>query len=86
MYDAQHMLNWQDPPYATDPEAMYSSLTPIVAPVQLNRPFTWLNGDASRVPDEISGADAEAPDTMPAPRRRSADRTGGAIAASVANV
>jgi histidine ammonia-lyase len=55
-YDAQRMLNWQDLLYAMDLEAMNSSVTPIAAPVQLNRPFSWLNGDASRVLNEISGS------------------------------
>lgn len=55
-YDAQNMLNWQDLLYAMELEGMNSSVTPIAAPVQLNRPFTWLNGDASRVLDEISGS------------------------------
>lgn len=55
-YDAQNMLNWQDLLYAMDLEGMNSSVTPISAPVQNNRPFTWLNADASRVMDEISGS------------------------------
>jgi histidine ammonia-lyase len=55
-YDAQNMLNWQDLIYAMELDGMNSSVTPISAPVQLNRPFTWLNGDASRVLDEINGS------------------------------
>ncbi len=55
-YDAEHMLNWQDLIYAMDLEGMNSSVTPISAPVQFNRPFSWLNGDAARVMDEISGS------------------------------
>ena len=55
-YDAQHLLNWQDLLYAMDLDAMNSSVTPIAAPVQLNRPFDWINGDASRVLDEINGS------------------------------
>ncbi|MFZ0386107.1 MAG: aromatic amino acid ammonia-lyase [Solirubrobacteraceae bacterium] len=55
-YDTQHLLNWQDLLYAMDLDAMNSSVTPIAAPVQLNRPFDWVNGDASRVLDEIDGS------------------------------
>ncbi len=55
-YDAEHMLNWQDLIYAMELDGMNSSVTPISAPVQFNRPFSWLNGDASRVMDEISGS------------------------------
>ncbi|HEX5191384.1 MAG TPA: aromatic amino acid ammonia-lyase [Solirubrobacteraceae bacterium] len=55
-YDAQSMLNWQDLIYAMELDGMNSSVTPISAPVQLNRPFTWINGDASRVLNEISGS------------------------------
>jgi histidine ammonia-lyase len=54
--DSKNMLNWQDLIYSMDLEGMNSSVTPIAAPVQLNRPFTWLNGDASRVLDEIGGS------------------------------
>jgi histidine ammonia-lyase len=50
------MLNWQDLLYAMDLDGMNSSVTPISTPVQLNRPFTWINGDASRVMSEISGS------------------------------
>jgi histidine ammonia-lyase len=55
-YDAQSMLNWQDLIYAMELDGMNSSVTPISAPVQLNRPFSWLDGDASRVLDEIDGS------------------------------
>jgi histidine ammonia-lyase len=56
LYDAQRMLNWQDLVYAMELEGMNSSVTPIAAPVQANRPFTWLNADAARAMDEISGS------------------------------
>ena len=55
-YDTQHLLNWQDLLYAMNLDAMNSSVTPIAAPVQLNRPFDWINGDASRVLAEIDGS------------------------------
>jgi histidine ammonia-lyase len=56
VYDSQQMLNWQDLLYAMDLDGMNSSVTPISAPVQLNRPFRWLSGDAARVLGQISGS------------------------------
>jgi histidine ammonia-lyase len=56
IYDAQRMLNWQDLVYAMELEGMNSSVTPIAAPVQASRPFAWLNADAARTLDEISGS------------------------------
>ncbi len=55
-YDAQSTLNWQDLIYAMELNGMNSSVTPLAAPVQFNRPFSWLTGDASRVLNEISGS------------------------------
>jgi histidine ammonia-lyase len=55
-YDAQNTLNWQDLIYAMELNGMNSSVTPLAAPVQFNRPFSWLNGDAARVLNEISGS------------------------------
>jgi histidine ammonia-lyase len=54
LYDAQRMLNWQDLIYAMELDGMNSSLTPIAAPVQSNRPFPWINADAARVLDMLS--------------------------------
>lgn len=56
LYDAQRMLNWQDLIYAMELDGMNSSVTPISAPVQANRPFAWLNADAARVTDMIRGS------------------------------
>jgi histidine ammonia-lyase len=39
-----------------DLEGMNSSVTPLVAPVQDNRPFPWINADASRVLRLIKGS------------------------------
>ena len=55
-YDAQNTLNWQDLIYGMELNGMNSSVTPLAAPVQFNRPFSWLTGDASRVLNEISGS------------------------------
>lgn len=54
--DAQHMLNWQDLIYSMELNGMNSSVTPIASPVQAHRPFGWLNADAARVRDMISGS------------------------------
>ncbi len=56
VYDAQQTLNWQDLLYAMELDGMNSSVTPIAAPVQFNRPFSWLNADAARVLDQIRGS------------------------------
>lgn len=56
LYDAQRTLNWQDLIYAMELEGMNSSVTPIAAPVQASRPFRWLNADAARTMDAISGS------------------------------
>lgn len=56
LYDAQRMLNWQDLIYAMELDGMNSSVTPISAPVQSNRPFPWINADAARVLDMIRGS------------------------------
>ncbi|MBV9004163.1 MAG: aromatic amino acid lyase [Solirubrobacterales bacterium] len=56
LYDAQRMLGWQDLIYAMELDGMNSSVTPISAPVQANRPFSWINADAARVMDIIRGS------------------------------
>lgn len=55
LYDAQRSLNWQDLIYAMELNGMNSSLTPLASPVQLSRPFSWINADAARVLDMVSG-------------------------------
>jgi histidine ammonia-lyase len=55
-YDAQRLLNWNDLIYAMELDGMNSSVTPIAAPVQGNRPFPWVNGEAARVMDMIKGS------------------------------
>jgi histidine ammonia-lyase len=56
VYDAQRTLNWQDLIYAMELDGMNSSLTPIALPVQASRPFPWLNADAARTLDAVSGS------------------------------
>jgi histidine ammonia-lyase len=54
--DAQSALEWADLIYAMDLNGMNSSITPISAVVQRERPFKWLNWDAARVLDMIKGS------------------------------
>lgn len=49
LFDAREALSWADLIYAIDLNGMNSSLSPLAAPVQANRPFKWLNWDAARV-------------------------------------
>lgn len=53
---AKRLLAWGDLAYAIDLDGMNSSITPLASPVQLNRPFKWLNWDASRVLDMLKGS------------------------------
>jgi histidine ammonia-lyase len=56
VHDAETVLNWADLAYAVDLNGMNSSITPLTAPVQLNRPFTWLNWEAKRELDALRGS------------------------------
>jgi histidine ammonia-lyase len=56
VYDARHALEWADLIYAMDLNGMNSSVTPLSAVVQLDRPGRWLNWDAARVLDMIKGS------------------------------
>jgi histidine ammonia-lyase len=54
--DGEYALEWADLIYALDKVAMNSSLTPMVAAVQAQRPFKWINWDAARVMDILKGS------------------------------
>ncbi len=54
--DGRRALEWVDLIYALDKIAMNSSVTPMVTPVQAQRPFKWVNWDASRVMDMLRGS------------------------------
>jgi len=56
VYDARGALEWADLIYAMDLNGMNSSVTPLSAVVQLDRPGRWLNWDAARVLDMIKGS------------------------------
>ena len=55
--DAEAALGWADLAYAIDLEGMNSSITPLSAVVQMNRPFPWLNWHAKRVLAMTRGSD-----------------------------
>ena len=54
--DGQHALEWADLIYALDKIGLNSSLTPMVTPVQAERPFPWVNWDAARIMDMLKGS------------------------------
>lgn len=54
--DAHHALDWADLVYAMELNGMNSSITPLSLPVQLNRPFKWLNWDARRMLELLKGS------------------------------
>ena len=54
--DARRALEWTDLVYAMDLNGMNSSITPLSAVVQLDRPGRWLNWDAQRVLEMIKGS------------------------------
>jgi len=56
LYDAREALSWADLIYAIDLNGMNSSVSPLSLPVQSNRPFKWLNWDASRVLGMLKGS------------------------------
>jgi histidine ammonia-lyase len=56
LYDSREALSWADLIYAIDLNAMNSSVSPLSSPVQANRPFKWLNWEASRVLDMLKGS------------------------------
>jgi histidine ammonia-lyase len=54
--DARAVLEWADLIYAMDLDGMNSSITPLSMVVQRDRPFKWLNWDASRVLEMLKGS------------------------------
>ena len=56
VHDAREALSWADLTYAIDLNGMNSSISPLSQPVQANRPFKWLNWNASRVLDMLRGS------------------------------
>jgi histidine ammonia-lyase len=56
VHDAQHALEWCDILYAIDLNGMNSSITPLSAVVQHDRPEAWLNWHAMRILDMLRGS------------------------------
>jgi histidine ammonia-lyase len=56
LYDARDALAWADLALALDLNGMNSSVSPLAAPVQANRPFRWLNWHAARMLDVLRGS------------------------------
>jgi histidine ammonia-lyase len=54
--DARRYLDWVDLVYAMDLDGMNSSITPLFTPVQISRPYKWINWDAARVLDMLKGS------------------------------
>jgi len=54
--DARRALDWADLIYSIDLNGMNSSITPLSYPVQTNRPYQWLNWDATRVLGLLKGS------------------------------
>jgi histidine ammonia-lyase len=54
--DAREALAWADLTHAIDLNGMNSSVTPLNALVQSDRPFKWLNWDAGRIKEMIRGS------------------------------
>ena len=56
VHDARAALEWADLIYAIDLNGMNSSITPLSAVVQRDRPEKWLNWHAARMLDMIKGS------------------------------
>ena len=54
--DGGEALRWSDLTLGIDLEAMNSSITPLVPPVQARRPFSWVNWEASKLLDMLRGS------------------------------
>jgi histidine ammonia-lyase len=54
--DARRYLDWVDLVYAMDLNGMNSSITPLFMPVQVSRPYKWINWDATRVLNMLKGS------------------------------
>jgi len=54
--DAKEALEWADLTYAIDLNGMNSATSPLSYLVQTNRPFPWINWDATRVKEMLRGS------------------------------
>jgi histidine ammonia-lyase len=53
--NAKDYLDWVDLAYAIDLDGMNSSISPLFAPVQVTRPYKWINWVASRELEMLKG-------------------------------
>jgi histidine ammonia-lyase len=60
--NAKDYLNWVDLAYAMDLDGMDSSITPLFAPVQVSRPYKWVNWVAARELEMLKGGYLFQPD------------------------
>ena len=54
--EGRRALEWAELAYVIDLNGMNSSITPMSAPVQTDRPFKWLNWESARLLDMIKGS------------------------------
>src|SRR5260370_12268380 len=54
--DARRYIEWVDLAYGMDLNGMNSSITPLFMPVQVSRPYKWINWDSARVLDMLKGS------------------------------
>jgi histidine ammonia-lyase len=54
--DGRDALDWADLALGLDLEAMNSSVTPLVPPVQARRPFAWVNWQAAKMLEIVRGS------------------------------
>jgi histidine ammonia-lyase len=54
--EARRVLEWAEMAYAIDLNGLNSSVTPMSRPVQIDRPFPWLNWESARILDMIRGS------------------------------
>lgn len=54
--DERRALDWADLIYSIELNGMNSSITPLTYPVQISRPYKWLNWDAARVLGLLKGS------------------------------
>ena len=54
--EGREALQWAELTYAIDLNGMNSSITPMSMPVQIDRPYRWLNWESARLLDMIRGS------------------------------
>ena len=78
--NAKDYLNWVDLAYAMDLDGMDSSITPLFAPVQVSRPYKWINWVAARELEMLKGGYLFQPDDALADEAFAGRRTASRLA------